>query len=148
MFRLITIDFSQKSPHFSLLSPTSPCELSERSSIDRNIWSYLICELWFYVTEMRKNKSKVCFVESSFGQKVWSTFPIAEVALWRLTSLSSWSKAKFKSPCNFEEVPYVAARVFSPLVIYENVDIKWEKINQKFVLLKVASDKKFGQHFP
>jgi hypothetical protein len=31
-------------------------------------------------------------------------------------------KAKFKSPCNFEELPYVAARVFSPLVIHENVD--------------------------
>jgi hypothetical protein len=30
MFRLIAIDFSQKSPHFSLLSPTSPYELSER----------------------------------------------------------------------------------------------------------------------
>ena len=30
MFRFITIDFSQKSPHFSLLSPTSPCELFER----------------------------------------------------------------------------------------------------------------------
>jgi hypothetical protein len=30
MFRLIAIDFSQKSPHFSLLSPTSPCELFER----------------------------------------------------------------------------------------------------------------------
>jgi hypothetical protein len=30
MFRLIAIDFPQKSPHFSLLSPTSPCELSER----------------------------------------------------------------------------------------------------------------------
>ena len=30
MFRLIAVDFSQKSPHFSLLSPTSPCELSER----------------------------------------------------------------------------------------------------------------------
>jgi hypothetical protein len=30
MFRLIAIDFSQKSPYFSLLSPTSPCELSER----------------------------------------------------------------------------------------------------------------------
>ena len=30
MFRLIAIYFSQKSPHFSLLSPTSPCELSER----------------------------------------------------------------------------------------------------------------------
>jgi hypothetical protein len=46
-----------------------------------------------------------------------------EVALWRLTSLSPWSKAKFKSPCNFEESPYVATRIFSPLVIYENVDI-------------------------
>ena len=30
LFRLIAIDFSQKSPHFSQLSPTSPCELSER----------------------------------------------------------------------------------------------------------------------
>jgi hypothetical protein len=30
MFRLIAIDFSQKSPHFSLLSHTSSCELSER----------------------------------------------------------------------------------------------------------------------
>jgi hypothetical protein len=30
---------------------------------------------------------------------------------------------KFKSPCNFEELPYVATCVFSPLVIYENVDI-------------------------
>ena len=27
---------------------------------------------------MRKNKSKVCFVESSFRQKVWSTFPVAQ----------------------------------------------------------------------
>ena len=33
MFRLIAIDFSQKSPQFSLLSPTSPCELSEREII-------------------------------------------------------------------------------------------------------------------
>ena len=46
-----------------------------------------------------------------------------EVALWRLTLLSRWSKEKFKSPCNFEESPYVAAHIFSPLVIYENVDI-------------------------
>ena len=30
MFRLIAIDFSQKSPYFYLLSPTSPYELSER----------------------------------------------------------------------------------------------------------------------
>ena len=27
---VIAINFSQKSPHFSLLSPTPPCELSER----------------------------------------------------------------------------------------------------------------------
>ena len=33
-----------------------------------------------------------------------------EVALWRST-------------CNFDESPYVAAQVFSPLVVYENVDI-------------------------
>jgi hypothetical protein len=39
-----------------------------------------------------------------------------EVALWRLTSLSHWSKAKFKSSCNFEESPYVAACVFSPFM--------------------------------
>jgi hypothetical protein len=30
MFRLIAIDFSHNSPRFSLLSPTSHCELSER----------------------------------------------------------------------------------------------------------------------
>ena len=30
MFRLIAIYFSQKSSHFSLFYPTSPCELSER----------------------------------------------------------------------------------------------------------------------
>jgi hypothetical protein len=46
-----------------------------------------------------------------------------EDCLRRLTSLSRWSKEKFKSPCNFEESPYVAALVFSPLVIYKNVDI-------------------------
>ena len=53
----------------------------------------------------------------------WLTLEGKEVALWRLTSLSRWSKEKFKSPCNFEELPYVAAHVFSPLVNYENVDI-------------------------
>jgi hypothetical protein len=39
------------------------------------------------------------------------------------SNVSRWSKAKFKSSCNFEESPYVAAHIFSPLVIYENVDI-------------------------
>jgi hypothetical protein len=27
---------------------------------------------------MRKNKLKVCFLESNFGQKVRSTFPVAQ----------------------------------------------------------------------
>ena len=31
-----------------------------------------------------KNKSKVRFVESSFGQKVWSTFPIAHCRILRI----------------------------------------------------------------
>ena len=30
---------------------------------------------------MRKNKSKVRFVESSIGQKVWSTFPVAQYCI-------------------------------------------------------------------
>jgi hypothetical protein len=38
----------------------------------------MIWELWFYVTEMRKNKSKVRLVGSSFGQKGWSTFPVEQ----------------------------------------------------------------------
>jgi len=50
-----------------------------------------------------------------------------EVALWMLTSLSCWSKAKFKSPCNFEELPYVA-HIFLPRVIYENVAIMFVEI--------------------
>ena len=35
-------------------------------------------------TEMRKNKSKVRFVESSFGEKVGSTFPVVQ---YRIVSL-------------------------------------------------------------
>ena len=36
-----------------------------------------------------------------------------EIDLWRLTSLSRWSKAKLKSPCYLEELS-TAARVFLP----------------------------------
>jgi hypothetical protein len=32
----------------------------------------------FMSQKWEKNKSKVRFVESSFGQKVWSTFPVAQ----------------------------------------------------------------------
>ena len=50
-----------------------------------------------------------------------------EVALWRLTLISRWSKAKFKKPCNFEESPYVA-HIFLPRAIYENVYIVFIEI--------------------
>jgi hypothetical protein len=47
-----------------------------------------------YVTEMRKYKSKVCFVESSFGQKVWSIFArtqclVASPFLWQLKCMGT-----------------------------------------------------------
>jgi hypothetical protein len=64
---------------------------------------------------MRKNKSKVRFVESSFGQKVRSAFPVAQ---YRIASPYQYGAIV---PCNFEESPYVAARVFSPLVIYVDI---------------------------
>jgi hypothetical protein len=50
-----------------------------------------------------------------------------EVALWRLISPSHWSKVKFKSPSNFEELQYVT-RIFFPYVIYENVNIVFIEI--------------------
>ena len=39
---------------------------------------YLICLNGTALTEMRKNKSRVNFAESSFRQKVRSTFPVAQ----------------------------------------------------------------------
>ena len=50
-----------------------------------------------------------------------------EITMWRLTLLSHWSIAKFKSPCNFEESHYIA-RIFLPPVINENVDIVFIEI--------------------
>ena len=44
------------------------------------------------------------------------------VALGGLASVSRWSGARFRWPCNFEESPYVA-RVFLPRAICESVDI-------------------------
>jgi hypothetical protein len=38
-------------------------------------------ENYDFMSEMRKNKSKIHFVESSFGQKVFSTFPIAQYCI-------------------------------------------------------------------
>jgi hypothetical protein len=61
------------------------------------------------------------------GREAGLTLVGKEVALWRLISISRWSKAKFKYPCNYEESPY-AARVFLPCAIYENVDIVFIEI--------------------
>ena len=58
MFRLIAIDFSQKSPHFSLLTPTSPCELSEREVI--------ISPSNFKVVEALDNYSLVLVIFNNF----------------------------------------------------------------------------------
>jgi hypothetical protein len=57
MFRLIAINFSQKFPHFSLLSPTSPCELSERevtSPSNLKVVGALFCSL-YQVRSCRKS---------------------------------------------------------------------------------------------
>jgi len=50
-----------------------------------------------------------------------------EVVLWMLTLLSRWSKLKFKSPCNFEELPYDAL-IFLPRVIDEIIDMVFIEI--------------------
>ena len=67
------------------------------------------------------DKIKLIFILFYRGS-CWRAIRVKEVALWRLTSLSRWSKAKFKSPCNFEESPYVAR------LIYENVVIVFIEI--------------------
>jgi hypothetical protein len=86
------------------------------------------------------------FIVSAKGYRYWSIVPyliwfpiiwsptapgltfkgdsVEEVVFWSLTSLSRWSKTKSKSPCNFEELTYVAS-VFLPRVIYEIIFIKY-----------------------
>ena len=82
-----------------------------------------VCNLlWFKMSNLHRYfeiKSSGFTVEDDSGE---------EVTLWRLTSLSRWSVAKFKSTYNFEELPYVAC-VFFPRVIYENIDIVFIEIN-------------------
>jgi hypothetical protein len=62
MFRLIAINFSQKSPHFSLLSPTSLCELYEREvtypsnvkvagALDNYYLVFVIFMIFFWTTK-------------------------------------------------------------------------------------------------
>ena len=50
----------------------------------------------------------------------------------------------------FQRILNCNLRIYEP-IWYENYDFmsqKWENMNQKFALLKVALHKKFGQHFP
>jgi len=54
---------------------------------------------------------------------------VEEVTLWRLNSLSPWSKAQIKSSCKIYELPYVAHIFLSCVILfYENVDIVFIKI--------------------
>jgi hypothetical protein len=111
-----------------------------------HIWTYLIWELRFYVTEMRKNKSKVCFVESSFDPllSILKVIFLESNPLRFIETLISFIRG-------FVYCLYMPGLKLYEHIWYENYDFmsqKWEKINQKFVLLKVASDKEFGQHFP
>jgi hypothetical protein len=75
-----------------------------------HIWTYLIWELWFYVTEMRKNKTKVCFVESSFGQKVRSTF------LYKYLTGTGYHKQSLVQRFQSEPVPGTFTRLRSCIV--------------------------------
>jgi hypothetical protein len=59
---------------------------------------------------MRKNKSKVHFVESSFRQKVWSTFPVAQ---YRIAS------------------PYQNGAIFVCLRKTNSFILSWAYINNK-----------------
>ena len=59
---------------------------------------YPVCRLygiesrysWFMSQKWEKIKSKLRYVESSFGQKVWSTFPIAQC---RVASPLKWRQS-------------------------------------------------------
>ena len=59
---------------------------------------------------------------------------------------------KNASPCilmNFEWPTLANVNILNMrTMIYVTCHRNENKFNQKFVLLKVASDKKFGQHFP
>jgi hypothetical protein len=75
--------------------------------------------------------------------------------LWFIENLISFIRAYvyicptniWSVPVHFNEFWIANIRIYEH-IWYENYDFmsqKWKKINQKFVLLKVASDKKFGQ---
>ena len=68
--------------------------------------------LWFTMSNLHRY-----FEIKSITWRFWR-----KSRLWRSTSLSRWSVAKFKPPCNFEESSYIA-RIFLPRVIHENIDI-------------------------
>ena len=61
-----------------------------------------------------------------------------------------WMDKYLKRPCAFSEL---GIAIFAYMNIFDMRTMilchrNEKKINKKFVLLKVASDKMFGQHFP
>ena len=88
-----------------------PCFYSQFAVMN----SQFLNKFWFCIRVSFINSHSLTF--SSWGLMLEGDSG-EEVTLWRLNSLSRWSKVKFKSPCNFEELPYVADCIFSLLVIY------------------------------
>jgi hypothetical protein len=68
---------------------------------------------WVHVT--RSSVLCVCFVDHCLSFFFW---PLCCLFFFDIQILITQIRAK-KSPCNFEESPYVATHIFSPLVIYE-----------------------------
>ena len=67
MFRLIAIDFSQKSPHFSLLSPTSPYNLKAVGALD-NYSPVFVIFINFFRTTKRLSRTSTFLVSCTKGQ--------------------------------------------------------------------------------
>ena len=87
-----------------------------------------VLNVYIFVSSLQVIICSICWVCKTFHLWCCCLYPIYCILCMGSRAhvggrFGRWSKAKFKSPCNFEELPYVAARVFSPLVIYKNVDI-------------------------
>jgi hypothetical protein len=68
-------------------------------------WKDLFAYLFFALTFLQFHWLIYFYHHVVFekGREAGLTLVGKEVALWRLTSIFRWSKAKFKYPCNYEE---------------------------------------------
>jgi hypothetical protein len=87
MFQLIAINFSQKSPHFSLLSPTSPCELSEREVTSPSNLK-VVRALTPYVSHIHKffHKSGLSFPNRLENHDIGEELLTVDTSIWTTAS--------------------------------------------------------------